>query len=219
MEYPPQSPTPRSGTPTGCVSEDARAHFTLWERIPPTTPLGDLFATSLLVMADHEDDAVLVRCSPGVEEATAQLVNASASRPNALNVVVDDAETPIGAQSKSLLPGRAVTVVAIPHVTWMHPGAGLPWRMPITIVITLAAVLGVAVLHPPLSVVAALPVAAVVALLAWLLLRRREPTRIELSGGGGTCVADVVRTARSRIVAQTPTAPDLHTSEADTDVE
>ena len=206
VEHPPESPRLASD-PTVAAPVRAHAHFDLWETVPSTTKLSALFATSLLILTSHPETAVLVRCSPGVEEGTAVMVHSDTSRPNALGMLGVEADSEIGAEAQLLAPGKPITVVAIPHITWKHPGGGPRWRAPLTVLGALAAALPVVMLAPPIGVVAAVPVAGVVAILIWLLLRTIVPTRIEPGEGSRSGIAEAVAYARSRMTPGAVVSP------------
>lgn len=173
--------------------------FTLWDQIPPDTALSDLFTTSLLVLTEDQGSGVLMRCSPGFEDGSVTVVHADTTRPNALRMFGADEDAQIGAEAQALGVSPPVRVVAIPHITWKHPGKGVPWRTPATIVAVLAASLPVTMLNPPWSVVVALPVAAVVGSLMWLLLRGRVATRITPVGDLQPSVATIVEYAWAHV--------------------
>lgn len=160
------------------TSRDHRGAFGCWQTVPPTTALSDLYTTSLLIVSQGQPSGVLVRCTAGMDEGSAVLVHADTSRPNAVRLLEMDDDAHIGEQARGLASHGLVQVLVIPHITWQHPGTGVPWRTPAAILIALVAALAVIMLGPPLSVAATLPVAAVTGSLAWLLLRGRVPTSI-----------------------------------------
>ncbi len=165
--------------------------FPIWQSIPPTTTVRDLYRTSLLACTDEPGSGVLLRCSPGLEDGTTNVVHARASRPDALRMTGIDDDTQIDAQARLLLGASKVHVVAIPHITWKSLGGGLPWRIPFAAAIgVLSAVL---MYVSPLSLSTWVPVtvAAGLGLLMWLLLRERTPTRIG-SPGAPPMTADAV---------------------------
>lgn len=193
----PQQTDSPSGTGSGPHND--RAVFPLWQTISPCTALSDLYTTSLLVVTNGSSSGVLVRCSPGQEKGSAVLVHASTRRPDSLHMLEMDDDSPIGEQAHALADARSAQVLAIPHITWRRPAAGLAWRTPITLLVVLLSVTGVLLLGPPLSTASALPIAAATGLLAWLLLRGRVPTSIASSDGTPTDVANVVAYAQSHV--------------------
>ncbi|MGO1385119.1 MAG: hypothetical protein ACTHWA_01670 [Arachnia sp.] len=150
----------------------------VWQRIPPATPVRDLYRTSILACTDDSSSVILLRCSPGVEEGSTTLVHAHTSHPNSMTMTGVDDDVQIAAQAKLFLGVGGVHVVAIPHITWKCLGGGLPRRTPIAAVMSF--LVAVVLLLPPLSMSAwaALPVGLALGALTWLLLRERVPTTI-----------------------------------------
>lgn len=166
------------GDVAGSASESREMPLPVWQQVPPTTAVRDLYRTSLLACSDDPASGVLLRCGAGLEDGSTTIVHAKASHPNALTMTGVDDDTHIVAQARLLLGDTTVHVVAIPHIAWKCLGGGLPRRTPIAAVI--AVLVAVLLVLPPVALSAwvALPVAAVLGLLAWLLLRERLPTRI-----------------------------------------
>lgn len=178
--------------------------FTPWQTIPTTTAVRELFTTSLLLSADDPPSGVLVRCSPGLHEGSATVVHATIRRPNALRMLGVDDDIQVDALAQVLLGNSHVQIVAIPHITWKSVGRGLPWRTTIAAVGALLTALLLST--PPLSFTpwTALPLGTSVGMMAWLLLRRRVPTRIGPRETPLMTVDDVVK----RITSSQDDIPD-----------
>lgn len=181
------------GDVVGAASEGHKMPLPVWQRIPPATPVRDLYRTSLLACTDDAGSGILLRCGAGLEDGSATLIHAPSINPNALTMTSVDDDTQIAAQAQLLLGNSTVHVVAIPHITWKNLGGGLPRRTPIAAAIAL--LVAVVLYIPPLSLSAwvALPAGAVLGLLTWLLLRERVPTTIGPPGAPMTTDAVVER--------------------------
>ncbi len=169
--------------------------YPLWQLVPPTTQVRDLFSTSLLIFSPDASPGILARFSTGLDEGTATAVLATTRRPDALAMMGIDDDERIGKQAQTLLGVERADVMAIPHITWKRLGKGLAWRTPITGVVALftAALLYV----PPLSWSpwAITPIAVFLGLIVWLLLRERIPTSIGPPDAPHISVDDVVKRA------------------------
>lgn len=168
--------------------------FAPWHTVPPTTPLRDLLTTSLLIHDRHSASAMLVRCSPGMEEGSATVVLATTQRPNALSMLGVDDGGQIGHHAQELLDTRHVQVVAIPHIAWKSVGRGLRWRTPVAVG---AALLATALLYVPVALTLwwALAAGVAVGVVMWFLLRERTGTRVTTPDGATMSVEEVVRRA------------------------
>lgn len=172
------SPAPSMGDTAGSAIKGHAMPFPIWQSIPPTTPLQDLYRTSLLMCSDAPGSEILLRCSSGLEDGRTTVVHATARRPDALRMVCVGDDTQIAEQAQMLLGDSKVHVVAVPPIAWKTLGGGLPRRTRIAAVIALLT--GILLCTPPitLSPWVAVPLALGLGLLVRLLLRERIPTRI-----------------------------------------
>lgn len=169
---------PVSGDVADIASEGHTMPFPLWQYIPPTTAVRDLYETSLLACTDEPNSGILLRCSTGLAEGSTTVVHALAKRPNAVRMMGIDDDTQIAAQAQILLGDSRVHVVSIPHIAWKSLGGGLPRRTPIAVAIAVLTAVALSIPPVSLSVWVSVPVAALTGLLTWFLLRVRIPTRI-----------------------------------------
>lgn len=166
--------------------------FPIWESVPPTTPVRDLYRTSLLLCTEKPDSAILLRCGSGLEDGETTIVYAPARHPSALSMMGLDHDTQIAEQAQLLLGDPKVHAVAVPPIAWKTLGGGLPRRTRIAAVISI--LLAVFLYLPPLalSLWVAVPLSAVLGLLVRLLLRERIPTKIGSSDDSMMTVDEVV---------------------------
>lgn len=187
------------GDVVGSASEGQQMPLPVWQRIPPATPVRDLYKTSILACTDDPGSGILLRCGAGMEDGSTTLIHASSTYPSALTMTSVDDDAHIEAQAQLLLGNSVVHVVAIPHITWKNLGGGLPRRTPIAAVIALLT--AVVLYLPPLALSAwvAVPVGVALGVLAWLLLRERVPTTIGEPDSAAMTVEAVVERVRLTI--------------------
>ena len=182
--------------------------FPIWQSIPPTTAVRDLYSTSLLLCTDDPDSGILFRCGSGLKDGTTTVVHAPTRRPNALSMVSLDHDTQIAEQAQILLGDSKVHVVAIPTIAWKTLGGGLPRRTRIAAVITI--LLAVFLYIPPLtlSLWVAVPLSMALGVLVRLMLRERIPTTIGPSNASTKNVESVVARVMLSLHGTSLTAPE-----------
>ncbi len=181
--------------------------FLPWEPISSDVDLAELFSTSVLLHAGDREEALLLRCSPGMEEDSAVVVYARVARPNALRMMDADAHCSIDSLSQELLPARPAQVVAIPHIAWKHPGGNRWWRTPVTVASAVVAALLVVVAHPPMTSLVALLTAGATGLVVWFLSRPWIPTRVGVQGEMDPGYTDIVEHAMQLAADRSPVPP------------
>lgn len=182
--------------------------FPPWDPIPPNTPLRDLAGSSLLVHTETPRAAVLIRCSPGLDEDRIQVVHARAPRANALKMEDADADTVIGEQAAMLVPGRPFQMVALPNITWKHPAGGRRWRTPVATLSAVVTAVALLAMRPTPGALVAVTVAVAAGCLVWLLTRRWVPTHIGPLGAEHSRGIDAIEYAMRRAGRQS-VAPDF----------